>query len=135
MFKLDLFRHLKKSEPKLTSEKALENLQRSDKFFSDFFGGKLEDIEAYIKAIRKLAREEAETRLASHYSRVGIAPDFIVKKDGDLFLLEVKVNRSEPKKYQRASFQIAQRLGFKTMTLRLNVAVNVQSDIHLTESQ
>ncbi|MGA3190976.1 MAG: hypothetical protein ABSD73_00500 [Candidatus Bathyarchaeia archaeon] len=122
MFKLDFYMHRKKSE-------------KFDKFFSDFFGGKLEDMEAYIEAIRKLAREEAETRLASHYSRVGIAPDFVVKKDGDLFFIEVKVNQSEPKKYQKASFQIAQKLGFKTLTLRLNVAINIQNDIHITESQ
>lgn len=132
MWHLDSFRHVKKVESKLTSEKARENLQRLEKFIEGFFGERLEDIEAFVKAIRKLAKEELETRLARHYSRLGIAPDFIVKKNNDLFFVEVKVNQSEPKKYQRASFQIAQNLGFKTIIVRLNVQIRY-SGIQLTE--
>lgn len=134
IWKITDIRIRKKSKAKYaTSEKGREFLRRTEEFLGDIFGERLEDMKKYDKAIRKLAREKAEIRLARDYRRVGIGPDFIVKKDGDIVFVEVKVNQSQPKKHQRTSFKIAKEHGFKTMILRLNVQIHIQKDIQLTE--
>jgi len=71
--------------------------------------------------------------LKRHYRRVSIGPDFIVKKDGDILFIEVKVNQSRPKKYQRASFNVAEEHGFKTLIFRPDVQIQIRKDVQLAE--
>lgn len=116
-------------------EKDKAILQRAEADLRELFGENLEDIKKFDEAIRKLAKDEAQTRLARKYRRVGIGPDFVVKKEGNVFLVEVKVNESQPKKYQKESLKIAQEYGFRTYVLRLSVGIRIEeSSIQLTET-
>ena len=87
----------------------------------------------YENAIKKLEKEESGIRLVRHSKRVGICPDFIVKKENNIAFIEVKVNQSQPKKYQRTSFKLAKECGFKIMILRINIEINIENDIQLVE--
>jgi len=125
---------LKRRRKQLYAERDRESIGRMESHLKDIFDDRFADMSEWHEALRKLAREEQEVRLARHYKRVGIGPDFIVKKNDDISFVEAKVNEAQPKKWQKASFQIAKEHGFKTMILRMTIEIFVGEDIQFTES-
>jgi len=107
--------------------------QTRGKSLDDIFGDTLKDFIKYYEAIQEFAEKEEKRRLERHYRNVDIGPDFIAKKDEKLFFINVNVNQAEQKKHKVTSSMIAKEHGFRTMVLRINVQVNVQKDIQLTE--
>jgi hypothetical protein len=89
-----------------------------------FFGERLENVIAYDEALRKLSRE-AKVGLMRDYAYFGLGPDLIVKKDHEMFFVDVIVNQAKPKKYSSASFKIARQHGFRTMCLKLDVEIKI----------
>jgi len=57
------------------------------------------------------------------------------ERKGSVFFVEVKVNESQPKKYQKASLRMAKEYGFRTYVLRLSIGIHVEeSSIQLIET-
>ena len=107
--------------------------QTRKKSIGDIFGDTLKNFIKYYEAIQEFAEKEEKRRLERHYRNVDIGPDFIAKKDDNLFFINVNVNQAEQKKYKVTSSMIAKEHGFRTMVLRINVQVNIQKDIQLIE--
>lgn len=78
-------------------------------------------------------RSEIRKTVQFAYQVGGVTPDFIVKKNNDFFIVEVKANISMPTKHQRMCFEMAKRYGFKAMVLRVTVELNVAKEIRLSE--
>jgi predicted GIY-YIG superfamily endonuclease len=114
-----------------TSERGLKLLKEKQEFFVRLFGDDLENAMEYEQAIRQLSKD-AKIGLARDYTRFGICPDFIVKKNHDVFFVDAIANQAETKKYSSVSYRIAEEHGFKTMCLMLDVRFKV-GEINLTE--
>lgn len=60
-------------------------IQEVEEFFTKLFGDKLEDFVEYEKVIKKLSKD-AKVGLVRYYAYFGLGPDFVVKKDREVFL-------------------------------------------------
>jgi len=114
----------KKGRKYAKSERGLQVLQEEKEFLTRLFGDRLEDLMEYEKAIRKLI-ENAEVWLVRYNTYFGIGSDFVVKKNHEVYFVDVRVNQAEPKKFSKNSYRIAKEHGFKTMVLKLDVEVKV----------
>jgi hypothetical protein len=86
----------------------------------DFFGNKFEEAEGFFFEFVPKRKEIWRLRGASGY-RGGIGPDFIVKKEDFLYLIEVKANTAKLAIYQKMCFELAKKHSIKSLVL--NVAV------------
>ena len=119
---------IKRGSKYATTDRGLEILRKTRDFLNIFFGEKLKDIIKYEKAIRKLEKKG----LVRDYVYFGIGPDFVVKKNHEIFFVVAEVNQAKPKKYSGESLKIAKELGFRTMALTLDVEIKV-GEISLLE--
>jgi len=121
----------KKGRKYATSERGVQFLQEEKEFLTMLFGDRLEDLIEYEKAIRKLIENE-KLWLVRYNTYFGIGSDFVVKKNNEVYFVDVIVNQAEPKKFSKNSYKIARELGFKTKVLKLDIEIKV-GEINLTE--
>jgi hypothetical protein len=109
---------------------ALVGLVSLDDSVDDFLGEQLGDMVQYKEALLRFSK--AIGIQFRDYRHLGIAPDFVVKKDHEVFFVDAIVIQAKPKKYSAASCRIAEEYGFKTMALKLDVRIKA-GEIGLTE--
>lgn len=110
---------------------ALVGLISLEDSLNGFFGEKLRNMMEYKEALKKFSKE-AKIEFFRDYAYFGIGPDFVVKKNHEVFFVSAIVNQAKPKKYSATSYKIAEEYGFKTMFLKLDVEIKV-GEISLTE--
>jgi Holliday junction resolvase-like predicted endonuclease len=109
------------------------HIRRQAEFLKSIFGGESKEIRTFCREFLLLSREVERIRQAKNFTRRGVGPDFVVKKDNAVTFVEVKVNEADLTKYQKVCFKIAKSHGFRTMVLRVKVEQNLPKDIRLTE--
>ena len=110
---------------------ALAGLNSLEDSLDGFFGEKLSNIMEYKEAIKGFSKGK-KIELFRNYAYFGIGPDFVVKINNEIMLIDVIVKQAKPKKYSEASYQIAEQYGFRTLVLKLDVEIKV-GEINLTE--
>jgi len=124
----DTVSKMKRRRKKEYKENDIKRIHEIELFLKDAFGQKLEEMKLCDIAIRELYR-----LVYSRGERRAIGFDFIVRKDSDIFFIEVKVNKSELKKYQRLAANKVKEHGFQALVLRLNLEIEVGNSIQLIE--
>ena len=95
-----------------------------------FFGEHYEPMRQFYDEVLPIRSEIRKTvQFAEQVG--GVYPDFIVKKNNEFSIIEVKSNTSMPTKHQLRCFELAKTYGFKSMVLRVIVELNVVKEISL----
>jgi|WetSurMetagenome_2_1015567.scaffolds.fasta_scaffold07177_4 hypothetical protein len=98
------------------------------------FDNKFEQAKSFYFEFIPKRREIWRLRRGSR-RRGGISPDFIVKKDGALSMIEIKVNTSKPTIYQKMCFELAKKHGINSMVLNVNVEARMAKELKLSKCQ
>jgi hypothetical protein len=126
----------------LSIERTLERLRRRRKpEYKEYDKSIIANIEKFLKGIFRERYEVTRQFFASihqprkelHKKRSRDKPDFIIKKNNDFALVEVKANQSMLTTGQRECFKIAKSHGIKAFTLKVVVETNVVKEISLLE--
>ena len=123
---------LKKRHKKEFIEKDRDYIKTLEQLLREFSGEHFEALRQFYRAVLPI-RSEIRKTVQFAYQVGGITPDFIVKKNNDFSIIEVKANTSMPTKHQLMCFEIAKRYGFKALVLRVIVESNVAKEINLSE--
>ncbi|MCW4038837.1 MAG: hypothetical protein NWF13_08910 [Candidatus Bathyarchaeota archaeon] len=126
-----IFANLQKTKLRMSrrrKEEYKENdrqiIQKTENSLINVFGHKYEAMKQCIIEIGELY-----SRLRERGERRAIGFDYIAVTDSEVVFIEVKVNRSEVKKYQNVTSSIVKEHGFQAMVLRLNIAIEVGESI------
>lgn len=123
---------MKRRQKKEYIENDRAYIKRLEQILKGFFGEHFEAMRQFYNEVLPIRREIRKTvQFAEQVG--GVYPDFIVKKDDDFSIVEVKANTSIPTKHQKTCFEIAKSYGFKVMVLRVIVESNVVKEIRLLE--
>lgn len=123
---------MKKRRKKEHIENDEDYIQRLEQTLKSFFGEQFETMRQFYNEVLPIRKEIRKTvQFAEQVG--GVFPDFIIKKDTDFSIVEVKANSSMPTKHQQMCFEIAKKYGFKAMVLRVIVESNVAKEIRLLE--
>jgi hypothetical protein len=114
-------------------EQNKSRIKSLEEFLISIFGEKFGDMRKFCKEFWLLTKEAGRTKQEKNFTRRGIGPDFIVKRNGDIAFVEVKVNEAELTKYQRACFKILKKYGFKTFVLKIAIVLDIRKEINLEE--
>ncbi len=86
----------------------------------EFLGVKVDDFMKYIEECRGIARGELD---GSMY------PDIVAKKDGDIYLIEVKANTGRLKPLQQCALELGTKYGFKTKVIRVKFESSCEEEV------
>ena len=71
-------------------------------------------------------RQKRETRSGPRDAH-GVIPDFLAVKNGEIYVVEVKVNQSKIQTLQNELLNKAKELGFKSLIVKLEISVELKS--------
>lgn len=91
---------------------------KSDAEAREFLGAKVEDFMKYLDECASLEAEQDRT----------MWPDIVAKKNGELYIIEVKANTGRLALLQRKALQIAAKYGFKTRVIRVRLSAECSED-------
>ena len=123
---------LKKRHKKEFIEKDRDYIKTLEQLLREFSGEHFEALRQFYREVLPI-RSEIRKTVQFAYQVGGVTPDFIVKKNNDFSIIEVKANTSMPTKHQLMCFEMAKRHGFKALVLRVIVESNVAKEISLSD--
>lgn len=95
-----------------------EELASKDKA-REFLNTKADDFVKYVDECNGIAKAEL---------RGSMYPDIVAKKDGDIYLVEVKANTGRLAPLQRRALELAAKYGFKTKVIRVTFEASCQEE-------
>lgn len=85
----------------------------------EFLGARTDDFLKYLDECNALSREQLGGTMS---------PDIVARKDGDIYLVEVKANEAELAPLQRRALDLAAKYGFKTKVVRVRFEARCEEE-------